>query len=228
MIRILIVCFIGLIVNHYSLNGQEVATLTDLPLECSLSYGTHDELVIYITGDGGWNSFNGQMVHQIEKNGYGVVALNSRKYFWNEKSPEIFSADIERIATNFLKSWKKSSVIIIGYSFGADVASFLPGHLPVSLKNRIKLIGLISPSASTDFVIRLSDLVGENENLNRRYKVKPELIQIGIPVVCTFGSDERKVLKDELKASKNLAVIELPGDHRYSNNFSLLIKTFGI
>ncbi len=228
MIRILIICLTGLIFNLQPLMAQETVSLPDLPVESSISHGSQDKLIIYITGDGGWNSFNRQMVHQIEQLGYGVVALNSRKYFWSGKSPEIFARDIEQLATNYLKLWNKSALIIIGYSFGADVVSFLPGRLSSELKNKIKHIALISPSASTDFVIRLSDLVGKTENLNCRYKVKPEVDQIELPVICTFGKDEEKVLKKTLIIRKNITVVLLPGDHRYNENFQSLARNIGL
>lgn len=228
MIRILLLCFFALIFNLKSLKAQEPLSLPDLPLETSLSHGTDDELIVYVTGDGGWNSFNGQMVHQMEQLGYGVVALNSRKYFWSEKSPEKFTADFMQLADYYLRTWKKTKVIIVGYSFGADVASFLPNRLSFEMKKKIKQIALISPSASTDFVIRLSDLVGETENLNHRYKVKPEIDQIGLPVVCTFGKEEVKMLKNTLMVRENLTTVLLPGDHRYNNDFELLVKTIGL
>ena len=96
------------------------------------------------------------------------------------------------------------------------------------LKNKIKGIALISPSASTDFVIRLSDLVSETENVNRRYKVKPEIDQIGLSVICTFGKEEVKALKNALMIRKNLTTVILPGDHRYNDDFESLINTIGL
>ncbi len=225
VIRILILFFTVMICDFCSLNAQKAALLADLPLEFTVSHGTHDELIIYVTGDGGWNSFNGQMVHQMEQLGYGVIALNSRKYFWSEKSPDAFAGDIENLTEYYLQLWKKGSVIIVGYSFGADVVSFLPTRFPKKMNDKIKKIALISPSSSTDFVIRLSDLIGETENMSRRYKVKPEIEQIGLPVACTFGKEETKALKGSLNIKKNLTIIELPGDHRYQNNFLLLINT---
>ena len=228
MIRFLFLCFMALIINILSLNAQTPGLLPDLPLEFSVSDGTRMELIVYITGDGGWNNFNQQMVQEFEHQGYGVVALNSRKYFWSEKTPEEFARDITQLTAYYLKGWKKSSVIIVGYSFGADVASFLPNRLSADFNRKIKKIALISPSASTDFVIRLSDLVGETENLNRKYKVKPEIDQIALPVVCTFGKGETKVLKSGLKIKKGLTMVELPGDHRYNYDFALLVKTIGL
>ena len=228
MIRILIICFTLLVIYPGSLKAQTQGSSPDLPLEFSVSHGTQEELIIYVTGDGGWNNFNQQMVQEFEHQGYGVVALNSRKHVWSGKTPENFARDIAQMTDYYLRSWKKQSVIIVGYSFGADVASFLPSRLSAEIQKRIKKIALISPSASTDFVIRLSDLVGESENLNRRYKVKPEIDQIGLPVVCTFGKEEVKVLKTTLKIRNNLTIIELPGDHRYNNEYTLLVKGIGL
>ncbi len=219
---------ICLLSNIAVISAQEVDPKPDFPLQFSVSHGIHDELVIYVTGDGGWNSFNQQMVQEFEHQGYGVVAFNSRKYFWSGKSPEDFARDIAQLTDYYLQGWKKSSVIFVGYSFGADVVSFVPNRLSTALQKKIKRIALISPSASTDFVIRLSDLVGETENLNRRYKVKPEIDQIEFPVVCSFGKEEVKVLKSSLKSRNNLTTIELPGDHRYNNDYSLLLKGIGL
>ena len=179
-------------------------------------------------GDGGWNSFNQQIVGELEKQGFGVIAFNSRKYFWNEKSPEAFAHDIERVSDYFMKAWNKQSLNIVGYSFGADVASFLPDRVSAGLRKKINKVALISPSASTDYEIRLSDMVGTGDKLNRKYPVEPEIEHAGLPIVCTFGTEEDKVLKSSLKSTKSLTVIKLPGDHRYQYNFALLVKSIGM
>ena len=227
MFRILYLSLTILISILCFLRAQSPDLISDLPLEISVSHGTHDELIIYITGDGGWNSFNQQIVREMGQQGYGVIALNSRKYFWSGKLPDEFARDIGQLTDYYSQGWKKSSVIIVGYSFGADVASFLPNRLSSALQKQIKKIVLISPSASTDFVIRLSDLVGETENLNRKYKVKPEIEGIRLPVICTFGKEEVKVMKSGLEIKKNIIINELPGDHRYNFDFSLLVKQIG-
>jgi type IV secretory pathway VirJ component len=127
-----------------------------------------------------------------------------------------------------LKEWGKSSLIIVGYSFGADVASFLPGRLSDELHNKIKKVILISPSVSNDFVIRLSDLIGVSEQVDRKYKVEPELNNTDLPVICIFGSEEQLILKTKLLKKKNISIFELPGDHRYNDNFALLFKVMGM
>jgi len=105
------------------------------------------------------------------------------------------------------------------------VVSFLPNGLSDEYQRKIRRVVLISPSASTDFVIRLSDLVAESENMNRRYQVRPEIEKSGLPLLCTFGKDEEKALKNGFDLKKKVTVTILPGDHRYNNDFGLLIKT---
>lgn len=228
MLKKIFLCTIFLITCIICLKAQVANPVTDLPLQLSYEKGVNQELVIYLTGDGGWNSFNQQMVQEFEKQGYGVVALNTRKYFWSEKTPVEFAQDFEKISNYYLKAWGKQSLIIVGYSFGADVASFLPNRLSVDSKNKIKKMILLSPSASTDFIIRLSDMMGGNENINRKYKVGPEIEKAGLPIVCIFGEDEVMTLKTQLEKNKNLTLSELPGDHRYNNNFSLVLKMMGL
>lgn len=205
--------------------AQGIANMKDLPLEASTSEGSKSDLVLYLTGDGGWNSFSQKIKEEFEKKGYGVVSLNSRKYFWKGKSPEVFARDIENISNYFMKSWKKASLIIVGYSFGADVASFLPGLLTMELSNKIKKIALLSPSASTDFEVKLSDLMATSDDDARKYKVGSAIEKNKLPMACVFGKDENLLLKTSLAENDSLKIYQLPGGHHYNDDFSLLMDT---
>jgi len=124
--------------------------------------------------------------------------------------------------------WKKNSVIIVGYSFGADVAAFLPERLSKKLLTKMNCIVLLSPSASSDFVINLSDLIGDSKNTRRKYKVEPELNRTTFPIICVFGMNEDLRLKNTLVKKKSLTIYELPGSHQYKNDIELLIKTIDL
>jgi type IV secretory pathway VirJ component len=213
------------VVGSSTLFAQGITNMKDLPLETSQFKGSQNDLVIYLTGDGGWNSFSQKLKQEFEKRGYGVVSLNSRKYFWNGKSPEAFARDIEKISNYFIKSWEKASLIIVGYSFGADVASFLPGLLTTELQNKIKKIALLSPSASTDFKVRLSDLLSINDDAQRKFKVGSEIEKNKLRMACIFGQEENLFLKNSLSENDSLKIYQLPGGHHYNDNFSLLMET---
>jgi len=224
MRKILIYIFLLILICGFTLPVQNLATIQNLPLQLSVNKGINDKLVIYLTGDGGWNNFSQKLTKEFENKGYGVVSLNTLKYFWKRKTPDIFAQDIEYMINYYMKEWRKDSVIIVGYSFGADVGAFLPERLSKELLTKMKHIVLLSPSASSDFVINLSDLIGDSKNTRRKYKVEPELNKTAFPVRCIFGTNEDLKLKSTLINKESLTIIELPGSHQYKNNMELLIK----
>jgi len=224
-LSIYFICLPGYVTN---VKAQVKSSISDLPLNISSSKGIQNNLVIYLTGDGGWNSFNQSLIQEFEKQGYGVVALNTRKYFWEEKTPDLFAHDIEQLSRYYLKEWNKSSLIIVGYSFGADVASFIPGRVSPEIQKKLIKIVLLSPSASTDFIIRISDLIGNSENISRRYKVGPEIEKTDLPVICIFGKEEAMNLKSTLQKKVNLKIYEVPGDHQYNDQLKMILEMIGM
>lgn len=212
----------------FTLPDQKLKSVDELSIQLSASKGTSNTLVIYLTGDGGWNDFSQKLTQEFEKGGYGVVSLNTRKYFRNKRTPEIFARDIEYLVTYYMKEWNKASFILVGYSFGADVAAFLPGRLPHALLTKMNKLVLLSPSLSTDFVINLSDLIGDSKHKNRKYKLVPELNESTFPTICIFGMNEDLNLKNILIKKESLTIYEVPGGHHYKNNSALLAKMIGL
>lgn len=212
--------------QNHGISSQEVKVHFEdkYPIKISDDTGKKNALILYITGDGGWNKFSENLMHEFEKQGFGVISLNSYKYFTEEKSPESFARDVDEISGHYLQEWNKSALIIVGYSFGADVASFLPGNLKSQLKEKVKKVALLSPSASTDFIIKISDLLGWNDNVNGKYKVLPEIESSQLPVVCILGESEKLLLKNYLNPGNNLSVHEIPGGHRFNDNFNGLVQ----
>lgn len=228
MKKILICFFLLPITCAFTIPVQKLKSIQELPLQLSGSKGTNNKLVIYLTGDGGWNDFSQKLTQKLEKTGYGVVSLNTRKYFRIKRTPDIFAQDIEHLVNYYMREWKKTSVIIVGYSFGADVAAFLPRHLPITLLVKINHIALLSPSLSTDFVINLSDLIGDSKHTKRTYLVAPELNETTLPIVCIFGIKEDLYLKNILLKRESLTIHELPGSHHYKYDTALLVKMIGL
>ncbi len=215
-----------IILQSCSSSSQEVRLRFEnkFPIEISVNKGTRNDLIIYLTGDGGWNRFSQKLVHQFEEQGYGVISLNSLKYFKDQKSPAGLASDLESISEYYLKEWHKKDLIIVGYSFGADVASFLPGNLASKIKAKVKKVALLSPSASTDFVVKIRDLLGMDDNEKGKFKVRQEIEKSQLPIVCIFGKKESLLLKKSLKNKDELSVYELPGGHHFNENFNGLVQ----
>ncbi|HWU39792.1 MAG TPA: AcvB/VirJ family lysyl-phosphatidylglycerol hydrolase, partial [Candidatus Acidoferrum sp.] len=106
----------------------------DLPLvEIPASGPASDMFAIVISGDGGWAGIDRGLGQTLSSNGISVVGVNSLQYFWTRRTPETAGADLNRILRHYLTAWNKRSVILAGYSMGADVLPFMADRLPPDL-----------------------------------------------------------------------------------------------
>ncbi|MEO6932225.1 MAG: AcvB/VirJ family lysyl-phosphatidylglycerol hydrolase, partial [Chitinophagaceae bacterium] len=110
--------------------GQGNPAPPDLPVNIVNSTADKSKpLIIYISGDGGWNSFSQGFTKQLASSGYPVVSLNANKYFWKKKTPAQAAADVTLLMNEYCRLWDRATVSIIGYSFGADVTPFVYNRL---------------------------------------------------------------------------------------------------
>jgi len=138
----------------------DVHAQNDLPIQYIDNRDTTKPLIVYISGDGGMNSFTNALIKSLTKKGYALLALDSKAYFWKKKEPGEFASDMNTIVTKFLKQKKRNSFIILGYSFGADVTPFWVTRLPVTLAPKCKNVIMLSASANTEFEVKITDMFG--------------------------------------------------------------------
>lgn len=151
---------------------------------------TDKPLVFYITGDGGFNSFSSGLCNALNKNGYEVAAVSSRTYFWNRKTPQQTGADVQNYLAQKIQRRKNQSVVLVGYSFGGDVMPFVYNNLSASLKKNIQKIFLLSPTATTDMEIHVTDMFGEGKKRGMDVVAEINKINNTVPVhiVSATGS----------------------------------------
>lgn len=212
---------IFLLFCFFSVGAQIKSANEQLPLHFFSSSLKNKPLLVYISGDGGWNNFSEELVQELIKKGFPVVALDAKKYFWKAKTPEQFAKDMDSIIPFYLEKWGIKNYVLIGYSFGADVAAFLPARISMRQATLKKTI-LISPSASTDFEVKIWDMLGANQ-IERKYKVANELKHVSAPFVLIFGSEEDSPLK-RLQESSGLSKKYLPGSHHYEDESDKLAQ----
>ena len=210
--------FLGL---YCSIASGQTKLLSGYPLHIQQT-NSDKPFIFFLTGDGGWNPFSQHLVAELQQSGYSMVALDSQQYFWKAKSPEELSKDTQTIINYYLKAWNKSEFVLIGFSFGADAGALLPTRLPKNLLDRLKHVVLFSPSPSTDLVIKLIEMAGGSSD--GRYKVNAEIAKIPVPVLCVFGSEEDSELRSQIKESNLLKKIDIPGSHRYNNDYRQVAK----
>jgi type IV secretory pathway VirJ component len=170
-------------------------------------------LLIMLSGDGGWLDFNDILANSFSKRGFHVVGFNSRSYFWEQKTPEQAAADVLLLINHYSKVYKTNRIYLCGYSFGADVTPFIYNRMPRSVKKKIVAIELLSPFASSDFMVHTTDLLNLSSD-NKPYKVAEELTAIKIPVYCFYGREEDPKALATFKR-RNFFLRHVAGDHHY-------------
>jgi type IV secretory pathway VirJ component len=197
------------------------AQKTSLPLSFYTSADTTKPLIFYVSGDGGFNKFSTSLMQALNKDGYTVIGLNAKDYFWSKKKPQEAATAIETAINGFNKQWKKENIVLIGYSFGADVAPFLLTHFSAALSNKIAHLVLLSPSAKTDFEIHVMQMFGWGKEEGE--SVPKEINKIIKPLTIIVGDDENEFPFDQLTI-KNKQVIKMPGGHHYDGDVNALCK----
>ena len=212
--------------NRFSKHQGEQSNEMDLPVVLYPAENVNARrLLILMSGDGGWLEFNDQLAAGFAKKGYNVVGLNSRSYFWEQRSPAQTAEDVKRVIQHYAKRYHASRIYLTGYSFGADVIPFIYNRLPAPTKRAVIAIGLFSPFASTDFMVHTTDLLNLSGD-NKTFKVEPELQKIRIPVYCFYGEKEHPKPLAEVK-KRNFHLTLLAGDHHYETAESQkIINTF--
>jgi type IV secretory pathway VirJ component len=216
-----ICCGLLLIGNASTSNASKLA---ELPIYTYPKAG-NKPLIVYLSGDGGLNAFSKELISNLNNQGYALVVLDTRKYFWDKKTPEQFAKDLGQTVSFYLRSWNKSSFALLGYSFGADVGAFVPALLSEGNQDKLKSMVLLSPGFSTGFVTKLSNMLGMGNSDNEHYKVYPQLLKCPAPVVCVFGKTENSDFYKALKPTANIKKMLIPGSHKYDDNVKLVAQT---
>lgn len=206
--------------------------IEDLPVEeLQVDQKPNDTLVVILSGDGGWASLDKDLANAFNEQGYSVVGLNSLKYFWKPKTADDIGKDLNRIALHYTKEWKKSKILWIGYSMGADALPF--GLTKISSEAQKKSLAAvyIGLSKNAEFEFNFTNWLNTGSSEDGK-PTKPEIVKLNsteksIKNICIYGSEEDdsgcEVLKDSIK------VIELPGGHHFGGDYdkiaSLILKS---
>lgn len=177
-----------------------------------------DTMAVFYSGDGGWRDIDSEIGQYFQTQGIPTVGLDSLRYFWSKKDQATTAKDLARIIETYHKKWKVKNVLLVGYSFGADVLPSAYDLLPAADKASIKQMTLLALTKSVDYEISVSGWFGAEGNyqggttLDAVAKIDPKLIQ------CIYGTDDDDAVCADLKG-KGIDVIEMPGDHHFDDAY---------
>jgi type IV secretory pathway VirJ component len=201
--------------------AKGVASVAGLPLVEVPAKGQGGKmLAVIISGDGGWAGIDKDVSGALAAQGIPVVGWNSLKYFWSPKSPEIGGKDLDRILRHYMAVWNKQEALLIGYSFGADVAPFFANRLPADLLEKVRLVALLGPGKIADFEFHVTDWLGGGD---KGQPILPEVKKLAghPPVLCLYGSEEKDSLCPQVTPALGKAQV-LPGAHHFGGDYDAL------
>jgi type IV secretory pathway VirJ component len=174
---------------------------------------------IMLSGDGGWAALDRTVSARLASQGISTVGWDSLGYFWKARSPAEASRDLTRVMRHYLNAWHKERVILIGFSFGAEVLPFMTNGLPEDLRPRVELAALLSVGRTAIFQFHLSDWL----EAGRGADALPELPQVQAldwtRRLCIYGEDDDQSLCPDL-VETGVEVHKMPGDHHFDNDYA--------
>jgi type IV secretory pathway VirJ component len=181
-----------------------------------------DLMAVVLTGDGGWAGIDKGIASRLAQQGIPVVGWSSLKYYWTPRTPEQAASDLARILERYGEAWGRRRVLLVGYSFGADVLPFLVRRLPPEQRARVALVGLLGLSPEASFEFHVAGWLGVTSG---HHPTVPEIEALGkTPVVCLEGADERDSACSSLRGGA-VDVVTVPGGHHFSGDYGKVAET---
>jgi type IV secretory pathway VirJ component len=194
----------------------------DLPVTEVPSTGRSDELALLITGDGGWAGLDQELAARLAASGVPTVGLNSLKYFWTQRTPDEAARDVARLLRHYLAAWGKQQVLLVGYSFGADVLPFVVNRLPPDLRSRIASVSLLGIDSNASFEVSVADWVGSGDG---GPATRPEVATLSyVPVLCIYGEGESDSICPGLPAGARLTRAQVGKGHHFGGEYDALAE----
>lgn len=174
----------------------DTSLVPGLPLVEARVEGHGRTLIVLLSADGNWAGFVKGLTHTFNAAGVSVIGLKSRAYLTDapRKTPEIAARDLERLLAAYVPAWKADTVVIVGYSRGANLAPFMLNRLPRQWLGRISFLALLSPAQFAGFEFHFTDLFTETRRPGD-LPILPEVERLrGLPMLCIYGSDDAGAL----------------------------------
>jgi type IV secretory pathway VirJ component len=203
-----------LLIGSACSNDAAIA-VEDLPLTVLPVTKASPQLALMLSGDGGWAGLDEALGDEMVKRGIPVVGVSTLKYFWRERTPEETTADMVRVLRKYLAAWKAKKILLIGYSFGADVMPFVVNRLPADLRSRIVTVTLLGMGQKAGWEVHVAGWVGAKDDEGR--DIAPELDKLGsLRLLCLYGKgDDDSAESCKVFARPQMTVAEIGEGHHF-------------
>lgn len=181
-----------------------------------------DTMAVIYSGDGGWRDLDQEIGGYLQKAGVPVVGVDSLRYFWSERDPQGTADDLSRILDKYRTEWGVKHVLLIGYSFGADILPNTYNLMPKGDQASVVQMTLLALSHERDYEIHVSGWLGEgsgspDDPTNDLKQVPAKIVQ------CVYGSEDED---DGCRSStgRGYEMVEITGGHHFDEDYQALTQ----
>ncbi|ASQ04506.1 virulence factor family protein [Sinorhizobium meliloti WSM1022] len=194
-----------------------------LPLTVLDAKPARDTMAVIYSGDGGWRDIDKEVGNALQQQGVPVVGVDSLRYFWSERQPQATADDLARVITYYGRRWNVRNVLLIGYSFGADILPRTYNLLPSATRARIRQVTLMALSHRADYKISVLGWLGADGEGNAGDPVDDIKAIEPVLVQCIYGTDEEDDACPDLKSS-GIDVVPIKGGHHFDGDYAALTR----
>ena len=195
----------------------------DLPVTVLDAKPAMNTMAVIYSGDGGWRDLDSEVGGYLQSQGIPTVGIDSLRYFWSERTPRETADDLAKIIDHYRRQWNVENVLLVGYSFGADILPATYNLLPLADQERVRQITLLGLSHQVDYEVSVTGWLGVatdgkgGDPTSDIANIDPKLVQ------CVYGTDEDEdpcpMLKD-----RGVEVVPIEGGHHFDENYQALGK----
>ena len=197
--------------------------LPDLPLVEARAAIPGHTMALVMSGDGNWAESVKEITRALNRDGISVIGLKARAYLTSgpTRTPESLTRDVLSILEAYGRAWQADTVLMIGYSRGANLLPFVLNRLPPAWTAKVGMLALISGGRNASFEFHLTDLVS-NRARPTDLALAPEVERItGVRVLCVYGSDDENAVCPALRSGA-ARILARPGGHHMDKDFEAL------
>jgi type IV secretory pathway VirJ component len=195
-------------------------SVADLPLlELPIASNASDSFAILLSGDGGWSALDKAVARELNAHGIAVVGWDALRYFWDARTPEGAARDLDRVMRHYAQSWRRSRVLLLGYSQGADTLPFMINRLPGDTARLVRATVLIGMGSEAFFEFHVSHWIGTPKG---GLPTRPEATsgRLG-PVFCFYGQGDDDAACQGLR-DRGVHAVALAGGHHFDGDYTTL------
>jgi type IV secretory pathway VirJ component len=179
-----------------------------------------DFFIIAMSGDGGWMDFTNTLCKESARRGITAVGFNPIPYFLDKKTPEKFATDLQRVISNFSQVINKDKVILIGYSYGAEVMPFGFNQMSNDYKDRVLAIAIIAPSNLASMIISPTYIYNQQQEI----PMVPEVQKTDKSKLYIFCDETKHSLCNFIPNKKEYRLIGMETGHNLNGDWTGMAK----